>query len=262
MEHHRNAAKSSRSNCGLPNFLEMGLIMRTIVLKAGGNVLYPRESDRVDHSFLLSLCQFVRALLLHTYDRVVLVPGGIGGELFINWGRQEGCTEPELDEIGCALIDMSALIISRALRSNLDSPGLVSPTIPKTLASLSLALDSFRIIVAGCAIPHALTSDSLAASIAEHAGADLKLVKSSKPFGGECTFYEDSTCQTISLAKLLAYHASLTETEKAGHYPSIDYLCLRIIRRAKLSATIILKNSVTDWKPGSEVEEIVINHDS
>jgi uridylate kinase len=236
--------------------------MRMVVLKAGGNVIYPRESNHIDRDFLQSLGRFVELHLLQHYECVVLVPGGIGGELFIKWGRQEGCTEPELDEVGCALIDISALIISRALRSNLSDRGLVSPTVPKTLDSLSQALGKYKIIVAGCAIPHALTSDSLAASIAEHASADLKLVKGSKPFGGESSFYEDAACHTISLARLLAYHASLKEIEKAGHYPSLDYLCLRIIRRAKLPSTIVLKDSVVEWRPGVEVQEIAINHES
>jgi uridylate kinase len=190
------------------------------------------------------------------------VPGGIGGDLFLEWGRQEGCTEPELDEIGCALIDISALIISRALRSNLRDRVLVSPTVPKTLDSLNQALEKYKIIVTGCAISHTLTSDSLAASIAEHVSADLKLLKGSKPFGGENSFYEDTANHMISLSKLLEYYASLKEIEKAGHYPSLDYLCLRIIRRAKLPSTIVLKDSVVKWRPGEEVEEIAINHDS
>lgn len=235
--------------------------MRAVVLKAGGNVIYPRETNRIDVSFLKLLWRFMEQQLLRIYDRVVLVPGGIGGELFIKWGREEGCTEPELDDIGCTLINMSALILNRALRAHFTQDHLVCSTIPRTLESLTSALDNYRIVTAGCAIPHALTSDSLAASIAEHAKADLKLLKHSKPFGGEQSFYENDRADTISLSRLLEYHCSLRAIEVAGHHPSIDYLCLRIIRRAKLPTTVVLKEDIINWTVGKELSEINIHHD-
>jgi hypothetical protein len=59
----------------------------------------------------------------------------------------------------------------------------------------------------------------------------------------------------------LEYHGSLKDIEVAGHHPSIDYLCLRIIRRAKLRASVVLKQSIAEWSVGEEFSEINIYHD-
>jgi uridylate kinase len=236
--------------------------VRTVVLKAGGNVLNPRDSGLIDGDFLRTLLRFVEVHLLQSYERVVLVPGGIGCELFLQWGRLEGCTEPELDEIGCALINISASIINRAAISNLVDRSVISPTVPKTLDALSQALDKYRLTVAGCAIAHALTSDSLAASIAEHTSADLIFVKNSQPFNGELSFYQDETRSVLKLERMMTYHSSMNEMERAGHHPSLDHLSLRIIRRAHLFCRVLLKDAIVAWRPGKEISGITIHYDS
>jgi hypothetical protein len=48
--------------------------MKSLVLKAGGNVIYPRESNRIDFDFLRALWRFMEQGLLMSYDRLVLVP--------------------------------------------------------------------------------------------------------------------------------------------------------------------------------------------
>jgi uridylate kinase len=235
--------------------------MKSVVVKAGGNVLYPRATNRVDREFLGALYLFLQGFLLQWYDRVVLVPGGIGGELFIKWGREEGCTEAELDQIGCSLIGMSAAILNRALLANCEEGKIVCPSPPTDLGSLSRALAQYRLITVGCAIPQALTSDSLAASIAEHASADLKLLKAARPFGGEESFYLNTDQKAISLSKLIQFENSTERVARAGHHPSIDCFCLRIIRRAKLNVTIVLKEEIASWKSGEGISEIEIVHD-
>jgi len=232
-----------------------------MVLKAGGNVLYPRSTNYIDDDFIAALITYMARHLLHRYERLILVPGGVGGELFINWGRRAGCTEPQLDEIGCSLINMSAAILKRTIRKALDDAVTVCPIVPLTLDQLDQVVDQFQIIVAGCAIPHALTSDSLAASMAEHLGADLRIIKSAKPFIEGEGVYLGSEQRILSLSGLLAFHTSLKSTEVAGHHPSIDYLCLRILRRANLNAAIILKSDVVGWKIDAPVLELEILND-
>lgn len=233
----------------------------TLVIKAGGNVLYPRATGQIDSQLLLHFYNFVDQCLLNQFSHVVIVPGGVGGELFIKWGRSQGCTEPELNEIGCRLIDMTAMIVSRGLRQALREKTMICPTVPRTLDSLSTALSQYRVIAAGCAISNAITSDSLAASIAEHAHAEFKLLKSSPPFDGEKSFYTGPDCKAISLSKLQAFCNTHDRTELAGNHPSIDYLCLRIIRRAKLRTTIVLKDQICSWQPGANISEIEVCDD-
>lgn len=235
--------------------------MAALVLKIGGNVVQPRSTNLIDLLFIEKLFDYVDAILVKRYKHIIILPGGIGGELFINWGRQAGCSEVELSAIGCSLINMSAAILNRISRLKLGHRLKVCPYVPLTLTELALSVDQFEVVICGCSIPGAITSDSLGALIAEHTNSDFAMVKNGPPFDGEVSFYTDQTSRTISLSKLISFYSSLAYTELAGRFPSIDYQCLRVIRRSRIPTTIILKKTILDWRDGVLPQPITIQHD-
>jgi uridylate kinase len=235
--------------------------MNRIVIKVGGNVLMPRSTDKFDTDFILSLAAFSKALLLNDPQlQIIIVPGGAGGQFFLALGKEAGCSEAELNVFGCALIAMAAKVIARYMESTLGSGLPVCRIVPENLNELESSLKGNRLVVCACCVVGSVTSDSLAALIAEHTNARLKLVKRGVPFRDDESVDVRDRYQPLSLRHLLDLQAKNPQVERSGRYPSIDYLCLRVIQRAHLSASVVLKEDVVRAE-SEPLSEICIVHD-
>ena len=84
-------------------------------MRVGGNAVLPRETNRFDRRFLMGVAGIARTLSSEG-RKLVVVPGGIGGQVFIDWARDAGCSEALQNRVGCKLIDLAAEILADALQ--------------------------------------------------------------------------------------------------------------------------------------------------
>jgi uridylate kinase len=232
-----------------------------VVMKVGGNVINPRPANIIDDDFISDFGSYLHEALTAFHRKLVIVPGGVGSALFIKWGRLLRCSEAQLNQIGCDLINLSASILASGLSATVKEHE-ICPIAATTLDSLALCRKHFQVTVCGACVTSAISSDSLAALIAEHTKSRLLLVKNGRPFNSEESFYSDPSLRTISLAKMMNFYHLIGTPEAAGHFASIDYLCMKIIQRSKIPTGVILKQSLMKRDAGQAVDVIEILHDS
>lgn len=223
-----------------------------IVVKAGGNAIWPRGADTVDEPFMTAFVALLRHLVKDG-TRVVLVPGGVGGQYLISWARRAGCSEAEMNHVGCTLIDMAALVLCRYLRRYHDSSFRVCPAVGRSHAEIELYSESFDVLLSGVSLTGAITSDSLAALLAEHLRARLIIVKSRYPYESECLETTEAGDRVISNRVLSEYITRDGIPFQAGHHASLDYVSLRVIARANLEAAILSSGDLLNWRSGESL---------
>lgn len=224
-----------------------------IVVKAGGNAIWPRGAEAVDEQFISALVAFLRKLVSDG-DRVVLVPGGVGGQYLISWARRAGCSEAEMNQVGCTLINTAALIVCRYLRRHHDSDFRACPMVAHSLAEIELYSGSFDVITSGVSLTGAVTSDSLAALLAEHLRAKLLIIKSRYPYESEHMETVEGGNRVISNRILSQYVTRDGIPFHAGHHASLDYVCLRVLARANLDAALLSAGDLLRWRSGDPLE--------
>jgi uridylate kinase len=228
-----------------------------IVVKAGGNAIWPRTAAGIDRRFLESLLTFVR-YLINQGETVVLVPGGVGGQHFINWARDAGCSDAEMNEVGCTLINAAALILSRYFMKRVGDAFRTCPIVAANYADLQIYSNSHNLVVAGVALPGAVTSDSLAALAAEHLGAKLIIIKSSYPYEAQRLEFAREGKRYISTKAITAHITSNNTPFSAGYHASLDYVCLRVLERARLQAQILSSPDLSAWCAGGPLNMLTI----
>ena len=228
-----------------------------IVVKAGGNAIWPRGAEAVDEQFMAALVAFVRQLISDG-DRVVLVPGGVGGQYFIPWAREVGCSEAEMNHIGCTLINTAALIVRRYFSAHHGSAFRTCPVVAQSLADVELHSESFDLVVSGASSPGAITSDSLAALIAEHLRARLVIIKSGYPYEAERMETTEGNHRVISNRRLSDYITRGGTPFRAGHHASLDYVSLRVVERANLETALLSAGDLLAWRSGAPMHMLHI----
>lgn len=243
-----------------PCFLRamVGLMKSTIVIKAGGNTIWPRGSVHVDLLFVSALCIFLKKLAVEGHNKIVLIPGGVGGQFFIEWARTSGCSEADLNDIGCSLINTAALVMNRTLLGHASTSFKVCPNLPRTFSDVVMYSESYDLVVSGVSLSGAVTSDSLAALMAESINANLIVVKSTFPYADHSNLFHNKTADTISLPHLIDYIHREHAHGKAGHHASFDPLALLIMTRSALQVRLVLKEDIMNSRPGEIVRMIPI----
>ena len=229
-----------------------------MVIKAGGNAIWPRAAAGIDQQFLTCLLALVQHLIKREGETVVLVPGGVGGQFFISWAREAGCSDAEMNDVGCTLINTAAIILSRYFTKRSQDSFRTCPVVAETLADLHIYSQSYEFVVAGVAVPGAVTSDSLAALIAEHFGAKLIILKSRYPYETEHLEFARDGNRYISNRAIAAHIARINAPFTAGHHASLDYVCLRVLERAGLEAQILSSADLAAWCDGGPLNKLTI----
>lgn len=232
-----------------------------LTIKIGGNTIWPRGSSNIDVVFLDRLFRYLKEAICPK-EKVILVPGGVGGQVFINWGRESGCSEASLNEVGCHLINISAMILTSFAKTRLAHASKVCPSVAGSPREIDQHLQIFDFVVAGCSVEGAVTSDSLAALIAEHTNSRLMIVKRNTPFHPGTSFYTSEDKSIMSLDKIIEHSMSISMAGRAGHNISIDPICLMILKRSKTPTEILLKDSLLEWESGRILRSISIEAES
>ena len=229
-----------------------------IVIKVGGNAIWPRDADGIHLQLMESLFAFVRHLVRNEQETVVLVPGGVGGQHFIEWARRVGCSETEMNAVGCTLINMAAFILNSYFLNNSAGHFQTCPIVVDTFAQLRMHADRYNLLVAGVILPGALTSDSLAALTAEHLGAKLLIIKSSYPYTDEQMERVDNDVRVIHNRELIDRITQRDTPFRAGYHASLDYVCLKVLERARLEAAILSSDDLVAWHSGASLNVLHI----
>ena len=230
-----------------------------ITIKIGGNPVFPRDKDNIDIEFLNIFFEYCQYLCKQKDEKIIIIPGGIGGQVFIEWGQKVGCSEGELNEVGCVLINTSAKILSRMARNFIYSKEDVCPYVALTASDLDTAICKYRVILSGVSMQGAVTSDSLSALVAEHTKSKLFFIKNGRPYPKETSFYDDIDYKNINFYKLSKFIIDHDKKMLAGCHPSIDYMCLKIMERYRCETKILVKKDFFEWNKINEIDGISIN---
>ncbi|MGV9674558.1 hypothetical protein ACWDSJ_04685 [Nocardia sp. NPDC003482] len=231
-----------------------------IVIRIGGNAATPRGSNSTNIAIFDAICELVYHLT-KSGNRAVIVPGGFGGHIFLDWARNVGCSDALMNEVGSSLIDISAYILADSF-SRLLTPREVKcdPVVPKSHSELVALYRCNDVVFSGSSIKGAISSDSLSLLI----GSALKLpvlsIKRANPFRDLPSYTErEFTSHTaeVNLADISTSIYNGTEQDGAGFHPALDSWSLRLLRRddASLFVTDIL--SILGFSEVGRLENII-----
>lgn len=199
-----------------------------VVFSIGGSILAP---DEIDSSYLSKLSSFlVESGKKHSI--ALVVGGGAPARKKIRELRDAGASEAECDHAGILATRENARALIRAL------PGKSNKKVPESIVD-AVKLFGEKILVMGGTEPGHST-DAVAALLAEWVRADLlvnatntKAVYDKNP--RKCK--DAVPLKKIGVGEL----ASLLEGEgvKAGEYPLMDSLALKIINRSRIRTVIL-----------------------
>lgn len=210
---------------------------KDLVLKLGGNALMPRGMAIPDQDVLAHLSEYVGSRI-EDRQRSVIVPGGVGGHLFIEWARRNECSDSLMNDVGCRLIDLSALILSEILHETTGKKSCPQPA--RTLQELRTFTEQYPAVVSGATAQGAITSDSQAVLIAQALGWEPLLIKRELPF----LDLAGSQPQAIDVVDLDIKRVrdevfANAASSRPGWHPSIDPLALSIAERHQLPIWIL-----------------------
>lgn len=217
-----------------------------ILLRVGGNVLTPRATTDVDEAALEAVGKIVCKLAQDGLSITVL-PGGVGGNLFLEWARAAGCSDALMNDIGCSLINLGATILADQLARSMRSDGVsCAPRPARTYPDLLTLHDQYSVVVSGACIAGATSSDSLALLLGEALGVPVLSVKRSLPFEPISTASNTPDCTShVNLKDIARLLHSESHTERAGFHPSLDTWSLRLLRRPGVSLSITTSEALS-----------------
>lgn len=201
-----------------------------IVIKTGTNATSAAKGASLSLKPLRSIAAAVARLTADGSRRVVVVAGGTAAHMYINTARLFAASEATLALIGEHIVEANTLIIQSAIAHyGCD----VAPRVAHTVAEVDEALARHAICVAGV-IPGAISTDSIAALIAEHIGADLLIfVKKGLIFRET----PDRVVAEITATDLLQMLRD--KNQRAGDKAPIDMLAAVVLRRCGVRAAVI-----------------------
>jgi uridylate kinase len=205
------------------------ILRDSMVVKLGGNAFVPRGQVSPGPSSLEGIITLLQGVA-NRGNKVVLVPGGIGGHFHIEWARSAGCSDALINTIGCQLIDLGSTILADCLSRQLLS-NAVSPIPARTWGELRHSLGIYDVVVCGHIAPGAITSDSLALMIAEGLGWPLLLIKHALPYAEESVDRPSNGIRSVSATAILNRLDSAALVGKPGWHGPIDGWALAKIQR-------------------------------
>lgn len=211
-------------------------IAKGVVVRLGGNALFERQSER-PRTDVVEAAVELAASAYEEGIRTVILPGGIGGQVLIEWGRELRASEAVLGEVGRALINASAGILADYVSAGLTARKVPCSPVPAlNRRDLTLGLEMSATVVSGCCLEGGITSDSLAVLIAEMLDFDVLSVKRTLPFKNLRTPIVASQGEQywVAVPDLLRELAQTPTSERAGWHPSVDIWALRLLLRSSV----------------------------
>lgn len=225
----------------MTNPLSLSCATGGLVIRMGGNVLTPRGSVAADRDALDGILHFVKSSAALGLD-ITLLPGGVGGNIFLEWGRQVECSDAIMNGVGCSLIDLGATIIADYFHRALDADGIPACAKPaRGIDEIRTLHSAFRVVVSASGIAGAITSDSLSLLIGEALGHPILSIKRSLPFAQlaeQCSdISETHTCH-IEVSDLARVSNEYDVIEQAGWHPALDTWSIRLLHRSSIDLFI------------------------
>jgi uridylate kinase len=203
--------------------------MEPVVLSLGGSVLI---TDGDDVAYVRDLSKLL-VEVSHTRSLMVVTGGGRVARHYIRSARALGAPEEILDEMGIAVTRLNARVLALALGND------ASQTIPKDYDEAVNEARTHPIVVMGGVSP-GITTDAVAAMLAEHAGARLLVNATSVDGAYTSDPGKDSSATRIpelshdALVKLVAGTPS-----GAGPNVVFDPTGARVIERSDITLAIV-----------------------
>jgi uridylate kinase len=203
--------------------------MKKAVISLGGSIMVRGEED---HDFLRKFSDLILSLS-DELTFIIITGGGRTARDNIHIGRELGCDEVTLDNIGIQATRLNAWLLISALGEKCH---------PQPVNSVEEALISVRssgIVVGGGTHP-GHTTDTVAALIAERWCADifLNLTAVNGAYTSDPNKFDDAEkIERISSAELVELVSATSRG--AGSHSVMDPLAARIIRRANLVTFIM-----------------------
>jgi len=203
-------------------------IMR-IVLRIGGSVV----ASPLNPSLISNYVDLLKDLRKKGHEVAVVVGGGTLAREFIKAAKDIGLDEKAQDEVAISISRLYAQLILRALGK------LSCENVPLTVEDALEYLGQGKIVVMGGLKP-GMTTDTVAALIAEKANADL-LVKATDQEGvydKDPKKYADAV--KLEHLKFKDLSRVLAENKhKAGIHQIIDHEAIKILRRKKVKMVVL-----------------------
>lgn len=225
-------------NCGADDPATWSAILRVedAVIKIGGNALVPRTTGALDVGVVEGLGQW----LLQRSEagaRSVVISGGLGGHLFLDWARDAGASDAIQNSVGSALLDISATVLRSHLGQLLGD--VVCPRVPADIDALVMYTHNYPIVVAGAVAKGAITSDSQAALVAQSLRWRPIFIKRSLPFLHHSRRNAPDACHEALWTEIADEVSISAEQSRPGWHPSLDVVCMNTFRRDKVRLTIV-----------------------
>jgi uridylate kinase len=213
------------------------------VIKFGGSLLFT-EGGTINSQKISKFCNIIKNN--KDYDSIVIVcGGGTVARQYIKAIRSFTDNEVLCDLIG---IDISR-INSRLIIAEMK--GVAFPQVPTSFEELSLAVDSYNIIVMGGLQPGQSTT-SVAVLVAEYLNAEKLVILTDVDgiYDKDPGLHKDAKLlENISYDALqkLILEASDKKQASAGEYRIFDAVSLQILKRSGINVLVMSGKSLTQF---------------
>ena len=201
-----------------------------VTIKLSGHVLFPSLGI---FPALKGYVESITALESLGHNTFVVVGGGEPARYYIRIARENGADESSCDQVGIAIANINAKILSRAIGE------AAYQSVPTNHDELDIAISSGKIVVMGGLQPGQSTN-AVAAVLAERTGSKLFIntttvngVYSSDP-------KKDPMAKKFSKISIAEVKQLLDDAgARAGEYDLLDTVALKIIQRSGIVTKII-----------------------
>jgi uridylate kinase len=200
-----------------------------IIFRIGGSVV----ASPINTDLMSKYVEILKSLKVQGHEVVVVVGGGTLAREFIGIAKNLGLELPEQDEIAISVSRLFAQLFLKKFRD------LACDKVALTLGEAADCLDEGKIVVMGGLKP-GITTDAVAALVAERVGADL-LVKGTDQDG----IYDKDPRKYADAVKMdrLSFddlQSVLSEAvHKAGIHQIIDPEAVKVLKRKRVKLIVV-----------------------
>jgi uridylate kinase len=201
-----------------------------VTIKLSGHILFPSLGMS---PALKGYVESITALEAQGHNAFVVVGGGEPARYYIRIARENGADESSCDQIGIAVANINAKILSRAIGET------AYQSVPTNHDELDRAISSGKIVVMGGLQPGQSTN-AVAAVLAERTGSKLFINTTTVDgvYSGDPK--KDPNAKKFSRITIAEVKQLLDCTgTKAGEYDLLDPVALKIIQRSRIVTKII-----------------------
>lgn len=200
-----------------------------IVLRIGGSVI----ASPINPALISTYTEILKKLKSEGHEVAVVVGGGVPAREFIKTAKDLGLDEKDQDDVAISISRIFAQLFIKKL------DGISCENVPLTIKDAVKCLANGKIVVMGGLKP-GMTTDAVAAMVAEEANADL-LVKATDQEG----IYDKDPRRYADAVKLerLRYedlHRVFAENKhKAGIHQILDPEAIKILKRKRVRVVVV-----------------------